>query len=145
VTDRNAQNAEKLVTAARVFAASSRDGFASQYPTLNQLSVEEWEGRLTVAGVGTALLLIPAAYSAAEQKELTAAVMTSLHGWDAATVVRIADFIKSVTGKATEPEQIPQLIGSWILEDLELDPSEASAADVLGLMLVKTFGSWWDQ
>lgn len=145
MTDRNTRNAEKLVTAAQVFAASSRDGFASQYPTLNQLSAEEWDARVTVAGVGTALLMIPAAYSTAEQKELTAAVMTSLHEWDTGAVVRIADFIESVTGQATESEQIPHLVGSWIVDDLELEKSEASAADVVGLMLVKTFGPWWDQ
>lgn len=145
MTDRDAGNAEKLVTAARVFAASSRDGFAAQYPTLKQLSVDEWDSLLTVAGAGTALLMIPAAYSPAQQKELAAVVVTSLHEWDAGAVDRIADFINSVTGQAKDPEQIPELIGSWTLANLELEPSEASAAGVIGLLLVKTFGSWWDQ
>ena len=49
MTDREKDSARKLLTGSRIFAANSRDGFAAQYPTLSQVSVDEWDALLAVA------------------------------------------------------------------------------------------------
>ena len=145
MTERETENAQKLLTGSRVFAANSREGFASQYPTLNQLSPDNWDSLLGIAGPGTALLMIPARYTAPEQKELTATVITALHAWDENAVQNLADFINYVTTEAREPDRVPDVIGSWVVRSLKLTESEHSAPHVLGLMLINTFGPWWDQ
>jgi hypothetical protein len=145
VTERERENAKKLVTGSRVFAANSREGFAEQYPSLKALSADEWDGLLGVAGTGTALLMIPGRYAPAEQKELTGAVMETLHAWNQSSVLDLAAFVNFVTSKAKDPNGVPDVIGSWILRDLNLTESEQSAPHVLGVMLMNTFGPWWDQ
>ena len=145
MNDRETENARKLLTGARVFATNSREGFAGQYPTLAELSIDDWESLLAIAGSGTALLMIPARYDALEQKELTATVVTSLHEWDTNAVQTLADFINFVTIEAKDAENIPDVIGGWVLRNLKLESAEHSAPHVLGLMLMNTFGPWWDQ
>lgn len=145
MTDREKDNARKLLTGSRVFAANSRDGFTAQYPTLAQVSVEEWDSLLAVAGSGTALLMIPGRYDAEEQKELTVEVIRSLQEWDVDTVQRLADFINFVTSKAAESTEVADIIGSWIVRSLKLSEDERSAPHVLGVMLINTFGPWWEQ
>jgi hypothetical protein len=145
VTDREIENAEKLLAGSIVFAANSREGFIGQYPTLNQLTSDDWDSLMAVAGTGTALLMIPGRYEAQEQKELTAAVVTTLHEWNDGAVEKLAEFINFVTSQAKDPDNIPDLIGSWVLRNLQLETSEHSAPHVLGVMLINTFGPWWDQ
>jgi hypothetical protein len=145
MTERETENAQKLLTGSRVFAANSREGFASQYPTLGQLSPDDWDSLLGIAGTGTALLMIPARYTAPEQKELTATVVTTLHAWDENAVQHLADFINFVTTEAKDPDRVPDVIGAWVVRNLKLTESEYSAPHVLGVMLINTFGPWWDQ
>jgi hypothetical protein len=145
VTERETENARKLVTGSKVFASTSRDGFAVQYPTLNQVSPDEWDSLLAIAGTGTALLMIPSRYEPADQKELTAMVIASLAEWDETAVNRLANFINYVTLEATDSDGVPDAIGRWILRDIKLLDSEQSAPRVMGMMLMNTFGPWWDQ
>jgi hypothetical protein len=145
VTDRDAENANKLLTGSIVFATNSREGFTEQYPTLQQISPEDWTSLLAVAGAGTALLMIPGRYDPPAQKELTAAVMSSLHEWNEAAVPRLAEFVNFVTTTAKDSNDVPDTIGTWVLRDLKLESSEHSAAHVLGVILMNTFGPWWDQ
>ncbi len=144
MTDRETENAKKLLTGSRVYATNSRDGFAAQYPTLNQLSVDDWDSLVGVAGTGTALLMLPGRYSQPEQKELTATVVATLHEWDENSVQSLAHFINFVTTEAKDSVRVPDVIGSWGLRNLKLEASEHSAPHVLGLMLMNTFGPWWD-
>jgi len=145
VTDRDTENARKLVTGSRVFAANSREGFVAQYPTLGQVSVDDWERLLAIAGTGTALLMIPSRFESVEQKELTATVVTTLHEWNDDSVQYLADFLNFVTSRVENSAHIPDIIGTWTLQSVELQESETSAPHVLGLLLVNTFGPWWDQ
>jgi hypothetical protein len=126
-----------------VFAAGSRDGFVSQYPALASISVDEWNSLIGVAATGTALLMIPARLSA-EQKELTAAVVQSVHQWEPGAVQLLANLINFVTAEAKDVGALPELIGAWTLRNVELPAPERSAPMVLGQLLVNTFGPWWD-
>ena len=145
MTERDADNARKLLTGAQVFAATSRDGFIMQYPTLRQIGAEEWNASLVIAGTGTALLMIPARYTHEQQKELTATVITTLQEADETAVQKLADFINFVTSQSEDPDRVAEVIGSWVLRGIPMEPSEHSAPQVLGLVLLNTFGPWWDQ
>jgi hypothetical protein len=145
MTERDADNARKLLTGAQVFAANSREGFITQYPTLRQFGAEEWNASLVIAGTGTALLMIPARYTHEQQKELTTTVITTLQEMDVAAVQTLADFINFVTSQTKDSEHVAEIIGSWVLRSIQMEPSEQSASHVLGLMLLNTFGPWWDQ
>ena len=145
MTERETDNAKKLLTGSKVFASTSRDGFAAQYPTLTQVASDEWESLLAIAGTGTALLMIPSRYELADQKELTATVVTTLAEWDEAAVHKLASFINYVTLEAKDSNHVPDAIGSWILSNIKLMESERSAPRVIGMMLMNTFGPWWDQ
>jgi len=145
VTEREHDNAKKLLTGTRVFAAHSRDRFVEQYPTLAQVTVDGWDSLIAVAGTGTALLMIPERYDAEEQKEITETVIEALREWDEETVSTLAEFIDFVTSKTTESTRVTDVIGSWIVRNLTLSESEYSAPHVLGVMMVNTFGPWWDQ
>jgi hypothetical protein len=145
VTDRETENAKKLLTGSKVFAATSRDGFATQYPTLTQVPADEWESLMAIAGTGTALLMIPSRYELAEQKELTAVVVAALAEWDQGAVQNLADFINFVTSEAKDSNRVPDAIGSWTLRNIKLMESDRSAPRVIGMMLMNTFGPWWDQ
>jgi hypothetical protein len=145
VTGRETENARKLVTGSQVFAQTARDGFAAQYPSLKNVPSEDWNSLLAIAGAGTALLMIPSRYSLPEQKELTATVVTTLNELDENAVQKLADFINYVTSEAGDAERIPDAIGTWILRDVKLLASEHSAPRVIGMLLMNTFGPWWDQ
>jgi len=145
MTERDADNARKLLTGVQVFAASSRDGFITQYPTLHQFGAEEWNASLVIAGIGTALLMIPARYTHEQQKEITATVVTTLQEADETAVQTLADFINFVTSQTRDSEHVAEIIGSWVLRSIQMESSEHSAPHVLGLMLLNTFGPWWDQ
>lgn len=145
MTEQEMENAKKLLIGSRVFAANSREGFTGQYPTLNRISADEWDSLLAIAGTGTALLMIPGRYAAPDQKELTASVVATIHEWDQSSVQTLADFINYVTTQAKDSEGVPDLIGAWVLRNLRLEASEHSAPHVLGVMLMNTFGPWWDQ
>jgi hypothetical protein len=145
MTPQETENARKLVAGSQVFAINSREGFASQYPTLNGLSADEWTGLLTIAGAGTALLMIPGRFSPEQQKELTATVVMTIQEWDEHGVQTLADFINFVTADARQPDDIPDAIGGWVLRNVQLVPAEHSAPHVIGLMLMNTFAPWWDQ
>jgi hypothetical protein len=144
VTSREIENAKKLLTGSKVFASTSRDGFAAQYPTLNQVGVDEWDALLAIAGTGTALLMIPSRYEPADQKELTAMVVATLAEWDGKAVEELAGFINYVTSEATDSNHVPDAIGTWILRKIPLTEIEQSAPRVIGMMLMNTFGPWWD-
>ena len=143
--DRDAENARKLLTGSKVFASTSRDGFAAQYPTLSQVPADDWDSRLAIAGTGTALLMIPSRFEHADQKELTATVVATLAEWDENAVKNLADFINFVTSEAKDSDRVPDTIGIWILQNTKLMESERSAPRVIGMMLMNTFGPWWDQ
>jgi hypothetical protein len=145
MTERDADNASKLLAGSQVFAVNSRDGFITQYPTLHQLTSEDWNASLVIAGAGTALLMIPARYTPEQQKELTAAVVMNLQAADENAVQALADFINFVTTRTKDSDQVASIIGSWVLRNIQLDSSEHSAPHVIGLMLLNTFGPWWDQ
>src|SRR5262245_37037782 len=145
VTQRETENAKKLLMGSKVFASTSRDGFAAQYATLNNLAVDQWNSRLTIAGTGTALLMIPSRYEPADQKELTSLVVATLAEWDETAVQQLAGFINFVTSEAKDSNGVPDAIGTWMLRNIELSESEQSAPRVIGLMLMNTFGPWWDQ
>ena len=145
MTDRETENAKKLVTGSKVFAATSRDGFIGQYPTLGQVPSDDWDSLLAIAGTGTALLMFPSRYELPDQKQLTATVVASLAEWDENAVQTLADFISFVTTEAKDPNRVPDAIGGWILRDLKLTAEEHSAPRVIGMMLMNTFGPWWDQ
>lgn len=145
MTPQEFENAKKLVIGSQVFATNSRDGFAAQYPTVSQLSSDDWNSLLGIAGTGTALLMIPSRYTQPEQKELTATVVATLLEWDENAVQNLADFLNFVTAEAKDPTQIPDVIGAWILRTITLREADNSATRVLGLMLMNTFGPWWDQ
>jgi hypothetical protein len=145
MTPQDSQSASKLLAGSQVFAVNSRDGFAAEYPTLGQLSSDEWNGRIAIAGTGTALLMIPARYSRDHQKELTAAVVTTIQEWDHEAVQSLAEFINFVTAGALNPDDVPDVIGGWVIRNLPMAPPEQSAAHVIGLMLMNTFAPWWDQ
>lgn len=145
MTIRETENAKKLLTGSKVFASTSRDGFVSQYPTLNQLTSDDWDSLLAIAGTGTALLMIPSRYTLPEQKELTATVVATLTEWDKTAVQNLAEFINFVTTEAKDSNRVPDTIGAWILRNLTLTESEHSAPRVIGMMLINTFGPWWDQ
>jgi hypothetical protein len=145
VDDRAAENAKKLMAGAMVFAANSRDGFVSHYPTLDRVSPEEWTSLLVVAGTATALLMLPERFEAGEQKEITATVIANLHGWDSGAVQNLANLINFVTAEARDSTQVPDLVGAWVVRNVELADSEQSAPHVIGTMLVNTFAHWWDQ
>ena len=100
---------------------------------------------MSIAGTGTALLMIPGRYSAPDQKELTGIVVATLHEWDENSVQTLADFISYITSQAKDSERLPDLIGAWVLRNLTLEASEESAPHVLGFMLMNTFAPWWDQ
>ena len=57
----------------------------------------------------------------------------------------LAEFVNFVTAETTDSESVPDVIGAWILRNLKLQPDEHSAPHVIGLMLMNTFGPWWDQ
>jgi hypothetical protein len=145
VTERETENAKKLLTGAKVFASTSRDGFIGQYPTLGQLPSDDWESLLAIAGTGTALLMFSSRYELADQKELTALVVGTLAEWDEGSVQNLADFIHFVTTEAKQADGVPDAIGSWILRGVKLTQSEHSAPRVIGMMLMNTFGPWWEQ
>ena len=145
MTPQEADNAKKLLTGSKVFAINSRDGFAAQYPTLGQLSSEEWDSLLTIAGAGTALLMIPSRYTPEQQKELTATVVMTIQEWDENGVQSLADFINFVTTGARDSNEVPDVIGGWVVRNLSMLQEEHSAAHVIGLMLMNTFAPWWDQ
>jgi len=144
VTPREIENAKKLLTGSKVFASTSRDGFAAQYPTLNRVAADEWDSLLAIAGTGTALLMIPSRYEPADQKELTATVVASLAEWDEKAVAELAAFINYVTSEASDSDHVPDAIGTWILRNIPLTEIEQSAPRVIGMMLMNTFGPWWD-
>ncbi len=145
MTDRDTENARKLLTGTRVFAANSRDGFVAQYPALNQVSTDDWDSLLAIAGTGTALLMIPSRFEAFEQKELTSTVIATIYEWDQTAVQTLAEFINFVTSEAKDSAGVPDVIGAWVLRNVKLDHSEQSATHVIGVMLINTFGPWWDQ
>ena len=144
MTSREIENAKKLLTGSKVFASTSRDGFVAQYPTLNQVAVDEWDSLLAIAGTGTALLMIPSRYEPADQKELTAMVVATLAEWDEKAVQELAAFITYVTSEASDSNHVPDAIGTWILQNIPLTEIERSAPRVIGMMLMNTFGPWWD-
>jgi len=148
VTPRETENAKKLLTGSKVFASTSRDGFAAQYATLNNVPVDQWDSLLAIAGTGTALLMIPSRYEPADQKELTSIVVATLAEWDETAVQQLAAFINFVTSEAKDSDGVPDAIGTWILRNVELvelSETEQSAPRVIGMMLMNTFGPWWDQ
>lgn len=145
MTQRETENAKKLVPGSKVFASTSRDGFAAQYPTLSRVAVDQWDSLLAIAGTGTALLMIPSRYEPADQKELTALVVSTLAEWDETAVQQLAAFINFVTSEAKDSSGVPDAIGTWILRDIKLMEPERSAPRVIGMMLMNTFGPWWDQ
>jgi hypothetical protein len=145
VTQRETENAKKLLAGSKVFASTSRDGFAAQYSTLNRIAVDRWDSLLAIAGTGTALLMIPSRYEPADQKELTSIVVATLAEWDETAVQQLAAFINFVTSEAKDSDGVPDAIGNWILRDIELSETEQSAPRVIGMMLMNTFGPWWDQ
>jgi len=148
VTPRETENAKKLLTGSKVFASTSRDGFAAQYATLNNVPVDQWDSLLAIAGTGTALLMIPSRYEPADQKELTSIVVATLAEWDETAVQQLAAFINFVTSEAKDSDGVPDAIGKWILRNVELvelSETEQSAPRVIGMMLMNTFGPWWDQ
>jgi hypothetical protein len=145
VTDRETENAKKLLTGSKVFASTARDGFCAQYPTLNHLPSDDWDSLLAIAGTGTALLMIPSRFELAQQKKLTALVVATLAEWDENAVQNLADFINFVTSEAKDSNRVPDAIGTWILRNVKLTESEHSAPRVIGMMLMNTFGPWWDQ
>lgn len=100
---------------------------------------------MAIAGTGTALLMFPSRYELPDQKQLTATVVASLAEWDENAVQTLADFISFVTTEAKDPNRVPDAIGGWILRDLKLTAEEHSAPRVIGMMLMNTFGPWWDQ
>ncbi len=143
--DRNAESAKKLLTGSQVFATNSRDGFAAQYETLGRIPITEWNFSLAIAGVGTALLVMSARYSSEEQKELTAAVIATLNESDESAVHNLQNFIHFVTTGTKDSAAVPELIGNWVLRHHHLAEAEHSAPHVIGMMLLNTFGTWWDQ
>ncbi|HEY2382282.1 MAG TPA: hypothetical protein VGK48_13980 [Terriglobia bacterium] len=145
MTEREKDSARKLLTGSRIFAANSRDGFMAQYPALASVSVDEWDSLLAVAGSGTALLMMPKRYDAEEQKQLTAEVLLSLQEWDVDAVQRLAEFINFVTSRAAGATDMADLIGEWIVRNVQLSEGEQSAPHVLGVMMINTFGPWWEQ
>ena len=145
VTQRETENAKKLLTGSKIFASTSRDGFAAQYPTLTHVAVDLWDSLLAIAATGTALLMIPSRYEPADQKELTSVVVATLAEWDETAVQQLAAFINFVTSEARDSDGVPAAIGTWILRNVELTETERSAPRVIGMMLMNTFGPWWDQ
>ena len=89
--------------------------------------------------------MIPSRFELADQKELTAMVVAALAQWDETAVKKLAAFINYVTSEAKDSNHVPDAIGTWILRDIDLLESEQSAPRVIGLMLMNTFGPWWDQ
>ena len=112
MTQRETENAKKLLTGSKVFASTSRDGFAAQYSTLSQVAVDQWDSLLAVAATGTALLMIPSRYEPADQKELTALVVSTLAEWDETAVQQLAAFINFVTSEAKDSNDVPDAIGT---------------------------------
>ena len=89
--------------------------------------------------------MIPSRYEPADQKELTAMVVATLAEWDEKAVQELAAFINFVTSEAKDSNRVPDAIGTWILRDIKLMETERSAPRVIGMMLMNTFGPWWDQ
>ena len=145
MTLRDEDNARKLLPGSQVLAANSRDGFVTQYPTLQQFTSDDWNAAVVIAGIGTALLMMPARFTAGQQKELTATVVETIQAVDENAVQSLADFINFVTSQTKDSEHVAEIIGSWVFRNMTLEPSEGSAPEVLGLMLLNTFGPWWDQ
>ena len=138
------QNANNLVSAASVFAINSRSAFVDHYPDLKNIGGQDWEFLLTIAGTGTALLSMAQTFSAERQRELTETVVLSLQAWNQSSFVELRDFLNSVTAGSKTQTEVPNAIGIWVLRSVREVTPDPMAAKVIGLMLMKTFASWWE-
>jgi hypothetical protein len=145
MTAQDVDNAKKLLAGAQVFATNSREGFTAQYPTLDNVDLDEWQSLLMIAATGTALLMIPVRYTSEDKKELTANVVATLRDWNEGAMQQLSDFIGVASSGAKSPEEVPDVIGSWVLRNIQLTEPEQSAPRVIGMILLNTFGPWWDQ
>jgi hypothetical protein len=137
------RNANNLVSAAAVFAANCRAAFIEHYPDLRNIDAKDREFLLTVAGTGTALLVMAERFPVDRQRELTENVVNSLQRWNESSFDELRDFLNSVTASAKTQVEVPDAIGSWILRSVREVSPDPLAAHVIGLMLMKTFVGWW--
>src|SRR5262249_60981679 len=113
-------------------------------PRWGVLARDKWVSPRDMRGTGPALLMLPAGSDPADQKELTATVVATLAEWDERAVQELAAFINYVTSEASDSDHVPDAIGTWILRNIPLTEIERSAPRVIGMMLMNTFGPWWD-
>jgi hypothetical protein len=138
------RDASNLVSAAAVFAANSRAAFVEHYPDLENIPVKDWEFLLTVAGAGAALIAMAEHFPVERQRELTQDVVRQLQDWDESSFVELRDFLNSVTGTAKSRDDMPDVIGAWVLRSVGEVDHDPLAEHVIGLMLMRTFAGWWD-
>ena len=137
------RKANSLVSAAAVFATNCRTTFVDHYPDLKNIPVRDWEFLLTIAGTGTALLVMAERFPVERQRELTENVINNLQKWNESSFDELRDFLNAVTASAKSKVEVPDAIGAWVLRSVREVSPDPLAAHVIGLMLMKTFVGWW--
>ena len=109
---------------------------------------KNWDFLMTVAGVGTAFLMIADRVPEPQQPEVSEAIRCSLTSWDSQGYDALRDFVVFVKRNVDGGVDLSNAIGSWVLWNVKLAAPEAEElrlASPIGLYLLHSFARWWDE
>lgn len=140
-----------LVPAANTLAVSSYSTLLDHYPQLDMLAAADnlgdWDFFMTVAGVGTAFMMIADRVPLDDQRSVSEAVAQELRSWNSQGYAALTDFIGFMKRSVDGGIDLPDAIGTWVIWNLKQGcPSqqELGLARPMGIFLVKAFAQWWD-
>lgn len=145
------EKAEQLVSAAAIVAITSHEQVIGRHRELESVApankLADWDFFMTVAGVGTAFMMIADRVPLAEQKRTCEAVQAALRSKHPEGFAALADFLEFVKRNVDGGIDLPGAIGAWVIWNLKQaapNDQEAKPAPVLGLFLLQGFARWWD-
>ena len=146
------QKARQLVPDANVLAVSSYTTITEAFPLLGRIggktAVKKWDFFMTIAGVGAAFSMIADRVPDREQPVVSEYIRLSLVSWDPEGYDALRDFVLFVKRNVDGGVELPNAIGSWVIWNVKQAPPEAeemSSAPAIGLLLLRSFATWWDE
>ena len=154
------RQAQVLVDTARLLAIPLQSEMLEKfYPDLSWLEPrlelgpyeylpENWEFSITVACVGTALMIGSTRISLPYQPAVSQTVVKHLNSWNPHGHKALKDDDRFVTERiavrGTEPHTV---IGEWVVRKVKKKPpnkKDLDAASLIGNFLIISYAGWWD-
>lgn len=140
-----------LVQAAQILPIGLYDQFAEKFPYLRTVCPPErefshWNFFMTVAGVGTAMLVVPHEPGSPQHRDISGQVLEDVASWDKQAPDAMTDFFAFVRRGMDDGMESPETIGGWVLWNLkQATPDEQDLALVrpIGTFLINAFADWW--